>query len=52
MDQGLFAAEGFETFLCTFNKLVDLWLDLIREVCFVSTNGALVYEEEDLDAVS
>jgi hypothetical protein len=52
LDQSLLAAEGFEAFLCTLDELVDLWLDLICEVCFVSTHGAFVYEEEDLDAVS
>lgn len=51
MDQSLFTAEGFQTFLCTLDELVYLWLDLICEVRFVSTHGAFVYEEEDLDAV-
>ena len=52
LDQTLLATEGFQTFLCTFDELVDLWFDLICEVCFVSTHGAFVYEEEYLDAVS
>lgn len=52
LDQSLLAAERFQAFLCTLDELVYLRFDLICEVCFVSTHGAFVYEEEDLDAVS
>ena len=48
LDQGLFTSESFETPFCSFDEFVDLWLNLISKICFVSTHGDFVYEEEDL----
>jgi hypothetical protein len=42
LNQALSTIQSVETFLCTVDKFIDLRLDLIRKISFISVYCALV----------